>query len=168
LPDKESPLNKNFMTRKVITLFVLTCFFTKCATIIHGSKQNVVILSEPKKASIEIDGINMGLTPYVARITRRDKHLVKVQIDGYIPYEITLKRKLDGWIFGNIIFGGIIGIVVDAATGSMYRLSPKDVAAELKSTSASFNKTKDGLYLAVALRPNTNWDKIGQLEKSNP
>ena len=158
------------MPRKVtayFTLFVLTCFFTHCATIIHGSRQAVVIVSEPKKATVDIDGINVGRTPYLARLTRKDKHLVIVEMDGYMPYEITLKRKLNGWIFGNFMLGGIIGIAVDAATGSMYSLSPKDVAAALKYTTTAFNHSKEGIYLAVVLRPDAAWDKIGQLQKSD-
>ncbi|MBC7627734.1 PEGA domain-containing protein [Ferruginibacter sp.] len=158
------------MLKKVtvyFTLFVATCFFTHCATIIHGSRQTVVIVCDPKKAAVDIDGINVGYTPYLARLTRKNKHLVKIEMDGYIPYEITLKRKLDGWIFGNIMIGGIIGIAVDAATGSMFSLSPKDVSATLKSTNKVFNPTKDEIYLTVVLRPDANWQKIGQLQKLN-
>ena len=44
-------------------------------------------------------------------------------------------------------------------------LSPNDVFAELKFTETSLDKTKDGLYVAVVLKPNVNWVKIGQLEK---
>ncbi len=87
-------------------------------------------------------------------------------MEGYQTYETTLKRKLDGWIFGNILLGGIIGIVVDAASGSMYSLSPKDVTVELTKSTATNHQTKDGIYFSVTLQPDPHWQKIGQLEKS--
>jgi hypothetical protein len=151
---------------KFSILSILVLSFANCGTIIHGSKQDVVIVSDPKKAQVNIDGLNVGSTPHLARLTRKNKHLVKVQLDGYLPYEITLKRKLDGWIFGNFLFGGIIGIAVDAGTGSMYRLTPTDIDAELKTNANSYNKNKDELYLAVVLKPNTNWTKFGELERA--
>jgi hypothetical protein len=157
------------MISKISEFFILSILvlsFANCGTIIHGSKQDVVIVSDPKKAQVDIDGQSVGTTPYLARLTRKNNHLVKVQLDGYLPHEVTLSRKLDGWIFGNILFGGIIGIAVDAGTGSMYRLTPKDINAELKRNASSYNKNKDELYLAVVLRPNHNWTKFGELEKA--
>lgn len=156
------------MTTKLIKNFILIIFplvITSCATIVHGSRQQVAIVCDPKRAKIDIDGTSLGHTPYLARLTRRNNHLLKIELEGYLPYEITLKRKLDGWIFGNILLGGVIGIVIDAATGSMYKLSPKDVTAQLNSTSASFNNTNQGIYLSVVLKPDNKWSKIGQLEK---
>ena len=156
------------MTTNLIRSFIFLIFtllFTSCATIIHGSMQQVAVVCDPKKAKIDIDGVSLGHTPYLARLSRKNNHLLKIELEGYLPYEITLKRKLDGWIFGNIFLGGVIGIVIDAATGSMYTLSPKDVTTQLNSSSASTGRTKDGIYLSVVLKPDNNLTKIGQLEK---
>ncbi len=36
---------------------------------------------------------------------------------------VTFDTKLDGWYFGNLIFGGLLGIlIIDPATGAMWRL----------------------------------------------
>ncbi len=150
----------------VFLLFFSACIFTRCGTIIHGSRQNIIIVSEPNKANISINGMNVGITPYSARLKRNERHTIKVHLDGYNTYEVTLQRNLDGWVFGNILFGGIIGLVVDVATGSMYRLSPNDILAEIKRNTASSQLQKDQLYIAATLTPHTTWEKIGQLEKS--
>lgn len=43
---------------------------------------------------------------------------------------------LNGWYFGNIIFGGFIGLlIVDPATGAMYRM-PETVHIDLKRAAA--------------------------------
>ena len=146
-------------------VIVFYCCLTNCATIIHGSKQNVVIVSEPRIANIQIDGIDAGRTPLVVKLSRRNKHFVKIDLDGYTPYEITLHRNISGWFFGNILLGGIVGIAVDAATGAIYNLSPKDIYGDLNAASTSLKKTEKELYVTVVLKPNAEWNKVGQLEK---
>lgn len=43
-----------------------------------------------------------------------------------------MRSTLDGWYFGNIVFGGLLGIlVIDPYTGAMYRLPERvDVALD--------------------------------------
>ena len=156
------PLNRYFM------LFIFLLFFTSCATLIHGSKQQVAIICDPKRAKVSVDGLEDGHTPYLARLSRSDKHFLMIELEGYKPYSIMLKRKLDAWIFGNILLGGIVGIVIDAATGSMYKLSPNDVITQLNLSSASFSSTNRVILISVVLKPNPNLVEIGQLEKSVP
>lgn len=38
----------------------------------------------------------------------------------------TVNATLDPWYYGNIVFGGMIGVFVDPATGAMWKL-PKEV-----------------------------------------
>lgn len=43
--------------------------------------------------------------------------------DGYQDQVTIVDTEVDGWYWGNIIFGGLIGmLIVDPATGSMYKL----------------------------------------------
>lgn len=147
-----------------VVLLALCLCFSQCATIIRGSNQRVVILSQPKVANIEIDGQSAGQTPFFSKLERRRKHVVRVSLDGYEPYEITLNRKMNGWIFGNILLGGIIGIAVDIATGSMYSLTPKDVYADLQVKPTAGSRTADGMYLTLVLKPDPSWKKIGQMD----
>lgn len=152
---------------KKFCYFILIVFISAgigCATIIHGSKQNVAIVSEPRKASIYIDEKSVGVTPFLARVARNRTHFIRIEMEGFQTYETVLKRKLDGWIFGNILIGGIIGIAIDAASGSMYTLSPKDVTVQLNASSATNYSTKEGVYFSVTLKPDPAWQKIGQLE----
>jgi hypothetical protein len=152
---------------KKILVLAISLSLSNCATIIHGSKQDVGFSSNPTGASVTINGESFGKTPTVVKLQRKDTHAVKITLDGYLPYEVLLTRKVDGWIAGNIIFGGIIGLIVDAADGAMYKLSPEQLTAELRkeSASTSFQEKKDGIFIGVTLTPNSNWEKIGTLEK---
>ncbi len=142
-----------------MVLFLLT----NCATIINGSRQSVSISSTPSNATVVIDGMEMGNTPYAADLARKEEHVVQINLPGYLPYEVRLTKKVDAIIAGNIILGGLIGLIVDAATGSMYKLTPDQVAAELKQGTASVGKN-DQIFVSVTLSPNPEWEKIAQLE----
>jgi hypothetical protein len=148
-------------------LVLMSLAFTNCATIIHGSRQNVSISSNPSKAVVVIDNDNRGVTPVTVRLSRKDHHTIHINLEGYLPYETKLTSKVDGWIAGNIVFGGLIGLAIDAASGSMYRLTPDQIQAELRNQSASVVKDQDGIFLTVVMQPRSDWQKVGQLERAN-
>ncbi len=55
--------------------------------------------------------------------------------NGEKAKEIRLEASIDGWYVGNIIFGGLIGIlIVDPLTGAMWKL-PKEVSVDLQTIS---------------------------------
>ena len=158
--------------RKSILSFIVTIgiafLMSGCATIIHGSKQSVSIASYPSLATVTIDNQEQGKTPLTTKLDRKDHHTVKIELPGYMLYEAKFTRKVDGWIAGNIIFGGLIGLAVDAISGGMYKLTPDQIQADLKnSNTTSLNSFKDGLYLTVVLNPDPKWEQIGQLHKIN-
>src|SRR6476660_10190694 len=86
---------------------------TGCATIMHGTGQDVGISSTPTAAAVTIDNQPSGQTPYVAKLSRKDTHIVHITAPGYAPADLTLTRKTSGWVWGTIVFGGLIGLAVD-------------------------------------------------------
>lgn len=153
---------KNLFSILTILLFLL---LTKaCGTIIQGTTQEVGINSNPSNASVTINGQNHGNTPMIIDLKRKDSHMVKIELDGYHPYETTLTRTTSGWVWGNIIFGGLIGLAVDASAGGMYQLTPEQIEAELRHPQAEALTTDDGLLIAIVLEADPSWEKIGNLK----
>ncbi len=149
----------------VLPVFLTLCIFlSSCATIINGSKQTIGISSSPSEASVTINGEDFGKTPVNAELARKENQIIKIELEGYLPYETTLTRKVDAWIAGNILFGGLIGLGIDAISGGMYKLTPQQVQAELLNQTANAS-AKDGIYLFVTLDPNPDWELVGMLEK---
>lgn len=144
------------------TLLVVT-FLIGCGTIIHGGSQDVSVTSDPSGATVEIDGTEVGDTPVTRSLDRGSQHTVAISMDGYETEQVTIQKGVDGWVAGNIVFGGLIGLAVDAATGGMYKLSPTQVQQTLDEQTAA-KKTEDKVYIAVVMEPNPDWKKIGQLE----
>lgn len=137
---------------------------TSCATIVSGSKQNVKFSSNPSTATIFIDEVEVGKTPFEIKIARKSEHSVMIKLEGYQTYETKLTKKFNAWYIGNILFGGLIGIIIDPITGAMYNLSPDQVNAQMHKGTAFRSNGKD-VYVAVALNIDPSWKKVGQLEK---
>ena len=152
---------------RVVALCLASVSVVSCATIIHQTRQDVGIASAPTGASVTVDNKPYGKTPLVADLKRKENHFVKVELAGYETFEVTITHKVSGWIWGNIAFGGLIGLAIDAISGGMYKLTPDQVVAQLQKQGSAALLRKDALYIAVVLAPESSWEKIGQLEPAS-
>ena len=65
-------------------------------------------------------------------------------MNGYETKKVNLECKVNGWYFGNLLIGGLIGmLIVDPATGAMYKLDNQGITENLSrsgsATSTSLN-----------------------------
>lgn len=123
-------------------------FLTGCASIICGDSQVVGFTSKPDGANVQIvnkkgEVIHQGTTPFTASLKRGAGYFqgadltLRVAKDGMPARELPLKTDVNGWYFGNILFGGLIGMVfVDPATGAMYSF-PETYNADLTAPPAT-------------------------------
>ena len=125
--------------RSVLLAVAIGSTVTACATIINGSSQSVGFRSQPTGADVFINGILVGQTPVAPDLKRMDNHIVRIELDGYEPYDFKIDRRVSGWVAGNILFGGMVGIAIDAITGSMYRLDPSEVDVVLGNATIAGN-----------------------------
>ena len=130
----------------------------------HGKTQSVGVSSVPEGAKVTINNQDLGITPLFIELKRKDEHVVSISLEGYLPTRLTLQRKTSGWIWGNIVFGGLIGLAVDAITGGLYKLEPAQLSATMVKESSTAENLDDSIYVVTVLRPNSDWVKIGQLE----
>lgn len=137
---------------------------TSCATIISGSKQKVSFASTPSEATVYINEVELGKTPIETKLARKNNYDVKIVLDGYQPFETKITKKFNAWYLGNIMVGGIIGFIIDPATGAMFRLTPKQIQAEMAQGTA-FKQKGDNIYFAVKLDIDPSWEKVAQLKK---
>ncbi|HPR65263.1 MAG TPA: PEGA domain-containing protein [Thermoanaerobaculia bacterium] len=159
------------MKRKILILaaVVIPVIFLMlaCASIMQGTRQDVGFSSNPSGAKITVDGQFMGVTPTVLELKRKKNHIVKLELEGFQPYEATLSRKVSGWVWGNLVFGGIPGLIVDAITGGMYKLTPEQIQGVMAEQKAGSDLKEDSLVIAVVLQPDPSWEKIGQLARKD-
>ena len=149
--------------KRCLAAFCLLTLLSGCATIVSSTKQHVGVSSTPTGADVTVDDQLIGKTPVVANLKRKNIHTIKIEMAGYKPYEIILTKKTNPWILGNIIFGGLIGLAVDAITGAIYKLTPEQVNAQLVKEEITPPTSQNGIYIFVTFAPDGRWEKIGSL-----
>ena len=103
------------------------------------------------------DVVSINTTPYTisldpkAGFFRGQTYKIKFELSGYQSTEVMVRPEISGWYFANIIFGGLIGmVIVDPATGSMWNLSPDKIDQPLSAAQASLIKNGKGFVVVLA------------------
>jgi hypothetical protein len=145
----------------VITPAAIVLSSVGCSTIITGGRKDVNFRTEPSSAHIRISdekgtAIYEGQTPTLVTLRTgrpyfRTRHYnVAITKDGYQPATVTLKSTVSGWYAGNLVFGGLVGLlIVDPLTGAMYTL-PKEQMISLLPNASSGNTAVDTPSLQFA------------------
>ncbi|MFM0324821.1 hypothetical protein [Caballeronia glebae] len=106
---------------------------TGCASIVSGANQSLSI--ESRKGTDVVAGATCKLsndkgdwfvtTPGSVTVHRAYGDLsIKCEKEGIEPGLATVKSTTKGMAFGNILFGGLIGVAVDTGTGAAYDYPP--------------------------------------------
>ena len=104
-----------------------------CATIVHlGGNEELNVSSEPAGAKVVIDGTERGLTPLATKVERKKDHAVVLTKEGFEENQSRVESHLSWWVAGNVILGGLVGILVDVLSGGGYTIEPDAVAVTLK------------------------------------
>lgn len=117
-----------------ITLALIVFPLSGCASIVGGgSNQPVLVESQPSGADVEVtnrsgQSVYDGQTPAQftaergAGFFKKEIYTISLDGDGYKPVTHVIEPGINGWYWGNIVLGGVVGmLIVDPATGAMYR-----------------------------------------------
>ena len=122
-------------------LMLIVVISSGCASIFCGADKTINISSIPKGANFSIRNrkgniIEQGITPTNVSLKRGSgwfkagDYTLSMSKAGFTTTNQKIEQGLEGWYFGNIIFGGLIGmVIVDPLTGGMYTLD--DIELEL-------------------------------------
>ncbi len=133
-----------------------------CASIFNGGNRSISVSSQPAGAKVSVTKVGLdqvvqtGMTPLTVSLDPRrgyfmgQGYTVKFELAGYKTTEITLRPELSGWYFGNILIGGVIGmVVVDPLTGSMWNLTPDKIEQVLSTEQTALIKEKNGFVVVL-------------------
>lgn len=138
---------------RVLLVSVLLSLLVGCATIVSQSRYPVSINSSPSRVDYEVvnkkgQTVASGTTPDVIQLNSGssyfsgEEYKIKFSKPGFEPKVFTLNTSINGWYFGNFIFGSWIGfLIVDPITGAMWRL-PDGAYANLPPKLVSSNGLK--------------------------
>ena len=139
---KEKTKSSRIIVCVVTAIFILA----GCASIVSKSNWPVAIRSTPDQADISImdtkDGTEIfkGKTPVVVTLSSKGAYFkgksytVEISKEGFNTQIRPITSDVNGWYFGNILFGGLIGmLIVDPLTGAMWTLDPQTINVTLQS-----------------------------------
>jgi hypothetical protein len=137
------------MKRFLVLLGAVSVLFAGCATIVSGTKQKVKISANPEKAEVVITSDKTGQefykgAPGDVKLPKNTTYTVAVSMEGYATQKVILTRSFNGWVVGNLCFGGIPGGVVDLLTGAFWKLEPNNIDITLQT---ALLDTEDGPVL---------------------
>lgn len=111
--------------KTITTSLAMLAALSGCASIVSGSSQNINLSTNPP-ASVICDVKNergeWKVSPIPGSLLlKRSKSPLSIKCEGAGYYgEYSKGGELEGWTVGNILFGGIVGLVIDAGTGAMF------------------------------------------------
>ena len=149
-----------------------------CASIVSKSNWPINVRSTPDQADVTITDAETGTklfegkTPTIVTLSSKGGYFkgryytVEISKEGFEKKTLEITSPLNGWYVGNLIFGGLIGIlIVDPATGAMWTLSPKEINVTLANKIAEAPTDQRGLSVVdIKDVPNHLRDKMIRVE----
>lgn len=114
-----------------IAAIALLCLpLCSCGTMMGSGPRNVPVDSDPKGATVYYQGVPVGKTPCIIPVRRASLELV-LRLDGHHEQVAQVGRAGNGWVFGNILLGGIPGLLIDILAGGTWVVSEKPLIVPL-------------------------------------
>ncbi|MCR9133913.1 MAG: PEGA domain-containing protein [bacterium] len=158
-------MNKSLIKNSALLLFAIL-LTTSCASIFKGSSADIRVNSNPSGATVMINNINRGTTPQTMSLARNENYVLTFKKDGYEDVNVEVKKKFDvgTTVVGNLFSWGLLGLVVDIATGAAYSLTPADLQANFDSMANAglFDpnfKQKEGEIMVIMITTE-QWEAI--------
>jgi hypothetical protein len=135
--------------KKVLIALLVSGLLVGCASIVSKSKYPISVNSNPSGSKITItddSGMSVyeGTTPAVVKLKsgkgyfKKATYQVRFEMEGYGARIMPITHKLDGWYFGNLLFGGFIGLlIVDPISGAMFKPETDYVSVNLDQNSST-------------------------------
>lgn len=114
-----------------------------CGLLFSGSQSSIPVESNPSSAEVWLDGVLVGRTPTEVQVDSGEHHVLTFRRDGYPDQTVRLESKLNGgYVLLDILFTGLVGVVVDAATGGWYVNGPDSVHVDLQAAQRSAERSQ--------------------------
>lgn len=156
-----------------LTVFAILCclILSGCATITRGTKEALVINSDPVGAKVTTSTGLQGTTPATFKVSRKGGFVVTIEREGYETVRVQVDSQVAGGgaagMAGNVILGGLIGAAIDAGSGAMKKLVPNPIDVKLVPVSVKTSeKPSESVSYRLNFRP-VEGDKIEILVTAN-
>lgn len=120
-----------------VAALICGALLSGCATVVNGTTQKIGVSSTPMGADVLIDNQQHILTPASVALDRSQSHSFVFKKEGYQDDSFVITSGTSGWVWGNVLLGGLVGGVVDFASGGARKLSQDSVHVTLSPLPAA-------------------------------
>jgi hypothetical protein len=117
--------------KKLIVCGVAAVALSGCATVTRGTTNEVSFESTPSGATVLTSLQQTCVTPCMLEVARNQSFTATFNLEGFEPQTVPVTTQVAGagaaGMAGNLILGGVVGVVVDASTGAMNEHVPNPV-----------------------------------------
>ncbi len=120
--------------RFISFLICTVVLFSGCAAITQGTKQTIPVQASPNAVSVGVSGMSYT-TPTTLELERKNEYVLSFSKEGYESAQIRITKHLSGGYLVADILLGLLGVIIDGATGAWYNLKPETVTVSLAKVS---------------------------------
>ncbi|MGZ8556938.1 MAG: hypothetical protein ACXWWC_01325 [Chitinophagaceae bacterium] len=140
---------KRIFWKPAALLFTMAVLFSGCATIVSKTSYRVYIHTDPPRATVTITNkkgreVFKGASPATVKLNSgagyfsKGEYQVKISLVGFEEKIVPINFKLNNWYFGNLLIGGVLGLlIIDPATGAMWKIKDPVIDETLIKTNPS-------------------------------
>lgn len=132
------------MSARTVRMVAMVCvvaaspWLAGCGVIFGGTRQSLRATSSPDGTAVTTTPATVEYkTPTSLSLERKQEYVLTFSMPGYTEQKVQLQRSLRSGIVVLDVLAGLVGVVVDAATGAWYKLSPETVNVTLTKVNAS-------------------------------
>ena len=122
-----------------------------CSTIVSGTDQSVTVITDPAGAecTLERGGVAIAVinpTPGTVQVDKSQQDIaVLCTREEHQDSTGVISSTFESMTFGNILFGGVIGVAIDASSGAMNQY-PDSVTIAMVPESFTSNAARDEFF----------------------
>jgi hypothetical protein len=150
-------------SRRLLMQFLVVALLpalSGCGLIFGGTTQVIRATSSPDGAMVTAAAGGQDYrTPASLSLERKNNYTFTFSAPGYNSQKFDVKRSIRGGVVVLDVLCGLVGVVIDAATGAWYRLSPEVVTVALTKTDTKV-PGPDVIQLSIALKSGSEATEI--------
>ena len=98
-----------------------------CASIVNKKLVEVPVHTNPPDAKVTVRGHEIRSPGKLQLARGKGNYQATIEKEGYETVTLVLKQTWDPWMWGDILFGGPIGLAFDLMSRQGYGLEPKEI-----------------------------------------
>ncbi len=153
-----------------VALVLMTFAFSGCGAILNGSTKSIQINASPSGTKLTTQPPTGEFTaPTTLSLERKNSYVLNFSKEGYSSASVQIQKKAQfGIILLDVLFTGLIGVVVDATTGAWNNLTPDQVSVTLEKLEGANVDGPDRIQISLNSKKISEEQNSLSIESTEP